>query len=517
MKLVIYFIAIVAVVLSTTVAIVNAQKGVYPDAGVYLTFSTYYTATLAHTMTETIVKNVNAQGIPSFKITDGHVSVDIKNIQHSVAMDTPFYLQTGAGSYQAGWKQVDFTIHTDYEACYKWHMDQNINICEHGKIEIVTTNNPNVTLTTTFNLNIDTTSPTFSDVSTIMSAPGNAIEYSASCESKVCDKTHDIRNAVASQFIPSIEKSITQQLNAKASTIVALFPPLRPLSGFKYKDLTYYLDSIGEIVEAGTVEHNTPAVTFAINGGIAVKNGGGNPAYPTQRPTLTPPVSAIEDFHTTEWQVLLTPFFFESMIDAAVASGLPYLIVPSMVPKGSPVTLDTSDPFFSETAPGMTKSYPNLPITLQITAPGSEQSTFSCKVDSSGIAVSNFELLVAFLVDTAGNKQVPAFSVLATVDATLDVQPKLLSNGSVSVTTTMSGFNPAVKLVSSSVGDVDTDGILQMLQLAGSMAAFPNMIVNNPSTQYKFTQLEPAYSNDNFMTIGITQALKSTIHSATFV
>ncbi|EGG17800.1 hypothetical protein DFA_08800 [Cavenderia fasciculata] len=497
MRIVGYLIALLLVA-TTTIATINAQQGVYPSAGVYLTFSTYYTSTLANTMTETIVNNLNAQSVPSFKVDDGHITVDISNIQQSVGMNTPFYLQTGAGSYQAGWKQVDFTIHMDYEACYKWHMADDVNICEHGKIEIVTTNSPNVTLTTAFNLMFDSTSPSFSDVSTVVGAPGNAIEYSASCESKVCDKTSEIRDAVADQFIPSIQTTITEQLNAKASTIAALFPPLRPLPNFSYKGSSFSVVSMGEIVE-GSAGDDLPPVTFAVNGGIAVSaaGGGANPVYPSQAPTFTPPASAIEDFHTTEWQVLLTPFFFESMIDAALETSLPGLIVPSMVPADSPVTLNTSDPFFSETAPGMTQSYPNLAISIDITTPGSEQSTFSCSVNGSGIVVSQLELLATFVVAPS----TPAFTVLIAVDATLDVQPTLLSNGSVSVATTMTGFNPSVSVASTNVGEIDTDGILQMLQLIGSMAAFPNMVINNPSTQYQFTQLEAAYNNEKTMIV----------------
>ncbi|KAM9971044.1 hypothetical protein ACTFIW_011018 [Dictyostelium discoideum] len=483
------------IILSICLALVNSQQGVYPDSGVYVSLNSNFLATFGNEFTQTIQNQINSYPVANVNGKTGKVSYSVTNIQQSVQLGEFFFQQTGVNTYNIGWNSVTFTITTDYQGCYKISGFKKLSICEKGDIKI----NSQATLSLSIAMTIDFTqsTPTISCSSTTLNVPANGINYNVHCSSKVCDKTHDITNEIASKFVPSVESGMTTEINNNVGKYLSLFPSLRDMN-MEYNGNEFYLDSRGTIVESsqGSGGVLTPTMVLAMNGGIVVKNSAGQFIYPTQSPSSLPSEEAVEDFQT-DIAVTLTPYLFESLVDAMFESALPMTITPSEVPSESPVHLNTSDPFFNQTAPGLTGKYPNSPIDVEIISPSSSQTMVS--VNSTGVLVILNSIPVNFIVNDE-----TVFQILFNFNIELTPALSQSSNG-ISVTGTLDKLNALVSVGSTSVGDIDVSGFVQLIELAQGLVKIPTITIQNPLTTYSLSDLSLSIGDQYIQILGNLQ------------
>ncbi|KAN0025393.1 hypothetical protein ACTFIU_003654 [Dictyostelium citrinum] len=466
----------ILIVLSICLALVNSQQGVYPNSGVYVSLNSNFIATFGNEFTQTVQNQINAYPVANVDGKTGKVSYSVTNIHQSVQLGDFFFQQTGVNTYNIGWNSVTFTITTDYQGCYKIGGFKKLSICEKGDIKI----NSQATLSLSVAMTIDFTqsTPTISCSGTTLNVPANGINYNVHCSSKVCDKTHDITNEIASKFVPSVESGMTTEINNNVGKYLSLFPSLRDMN-MEYNGNEFYLDSRGSIVESSQGSGLTPTMVLALNGGIVVKNSAGQYIYPTQSPSSVPSEQAVEDFQT-DIAVTLTPFLFESLADAMFESALPMTITPSEVPSASPVHLNTSDPFFNQTAPGLTAKYPNSAINVEITSPTTQTMV---SINSTGVLVSLHSIPVNFIVNDE-----TVFQILFNFN--IELTPALSQSGNgISVTGTLDKLNALVSVGSTNVGDVDVSGFVQLIELAQGLVKIPTITIQNPLTTYSLSDL----------------------------
>ncbi|KAK5574566.1 hypothetical protein RB653_009819 [Dictyostelium firmibasis] len=479
-----FILIILSIFLAT---FVNSQQGVYPDSGVYVSLNSNFLGTFGNQLTQNVQNQINSYAVANVNGNDGKISYSVTNIRQSVQLGDFFYQQTGANTYNIGWNSVTFTISTDYQGCYKIGGIKKLSVCEKGNVNI----DSQATLSLSVSMTIDFTqsTPTITCTSTTLNVPANGINYSVHCTSRVCDKTHDITNEIASKFVPSVESGMTTAINNNVGNYLSLFPSLRDLN-MEYNGNEFYLESTGSIVESSESSGLTPTMIMALNGGIVVKNSAGQFIYPTQSPSGLPNQQAVENFQT-DIAVTLTPYLIESLADAMFESGLPMTITPSEVPLESPVHLNTSDPFFNQTAPGLNAKYPNSDINVEIVAPIQQTSV---SINSTGILMNINSIPVNFIVNDE-----TVFQIIFSFSA--ELTPALSQSGnSISVSGTLDKLVSYVSVGSTIVGDIDVSGFTDLIQLAQGLIKVPTISIQNPLTTYSLSSLSLT-NNDQFIQI----------------
>ncbi|KAN0033107.1 hypothetical protein ACTA71_011315 [Dictyostelium dimigraforme] len=487
----------ILIVLSICLAFVNSQQGVYPNSGVYVSLNSNFLSTFGNQFTQTVQNQINSYQVANVNGKSGKISYSVTNIQQSVQLEDFFIQQTGSNTYNIGWNSVTFSITTNYQGCYKIGGIKKLSICEKGDIKI----NSQATLSLSVAMTIDftQTTPVISCSSTTLNVPQNGINYDVHCSSKVCDKTHDITNEIASKFVPSVESGMTTEINNNVGKYLSLFPSLRYLN-LEYNGNEFYLDSRGSIVESSQGSGLTPTMVLALNGGIVLKNSGGQYIYPTQSPSVLPSQEAVENFQT-DIAVTLTTYLFESLADSMFESTLPMTITPSEVPSESPIHLNTSDPFFNQTAPGLTAKYPNSAINVEIISP-TTQTTVS--MNSTGILVNLNSIPVNFIVNDE-----TVFQILLSFNIELTPALSQQSSNGIDITATLDRLIGFVSVASTTVGDIDVSGFLQLIEMSQSLIKIPTVTIQNPLTTFSISDLSLVNGDQFIQILGNLQQISS--------
>jgi len=460
---------------------VYSQIGDYPPAGMYVGLSSTFLNSIGAEITQKVNAQLNAYPIPDSSGDDDKIKYDITSVKQNVALSQFFFNQYDSTTYVVGFENAQFTIKANYKVC-KHVGDQDVDLCEHGDLTIASQVS-GIKIFATITLDFNQGTPTLHAVDVAISTPNaNAISYSAHCQSRVCDHTHEISDKVSSQFEPAVETGALTQLNEAFIKLIPLIPVLENLN-FAYAGNDFEMDVHGSLVESQTDKSSlTPTMTLALNGGVVVKKSNGDLVYPTKQPTFIPPTQYIEDL-TSQVSVTITPYLFETLLDGVLNSALPMTI--DKAPASSPVQLNTNDPFFSQTAPGLTTKYPNKPITVYLHNPLTEQVI----INQTGITFVNTSLIAEFEVD---NTQV--FSIQFSFNVDLDASFKQVGQA-VNVTTSIKGIEANAFVQESSVGSVDTSGFIQLIQLLQTVISIPPMAIKNPSTTYSLSFVKDTFYN----------------------
>ncbi|EGC28950.1 hypothetical protein DICPUDRAFT_84992 [Dictyostelium purpureum] len=465
---------------------INSSYGFsYPEEGAYVGINSNFISILTNEFTSLFQNQINSFQVPDISGSVGSDKYDFSSISQSVQLSGFYYTQTGSGQYQIGFQSITFSIHTDFKACVHKMVDgKQIDLCEHGNVKI----NSQATISSTSNVNVvfDTSSPSLTCLSTTINVPSNGINYEVDCTSRICDKTHDIRDKIEQDFIPQVQTSVTTAINGMISKYETFFTTLKPLN-ILFKGNELFVNSEGYLIQSNISSASlTPTLLYAINGGVVVKNSNGQYIYPSQSPNTLPSYIAVEQF-SSDVSVVLTPFFFESLVDAGLDIMLPFEITEEMVPPSSPIHLNTSDPFFNQTAPGLTAKYPNSLISVSLNSPAPP----TVSLNQTGIFIRT-AISADFYVESLNTKE---FSVVFSFGIELTPTLKQVSNG-FNISATLDTIDVYSALVSfSSVGDVDTTGFIQLIQLIQGFIQVPMVTIQNPLTTFSITSL--SFSDNN--------------------
>ncbi|KYR01193.1 hypothetical protein DLAC_02310 [Tieghemostelium lacteum] len=471
------------------ISLVVCQPGEVISSGLYVGINSNFLQTFTLEATTNIQNYINSMKLADISGSDGHIKYQITSIQQSVTLKDFFYKQYQSSfDYAVGFNDVSFTIHTDYQVCYKIGINKQLEICEHGKVTIQST--ATISLYSNITLDFYSSQTTVKSTGTLMNVPSKGISYSVSCDSRVCDKTGEIRDKIQDAFVPDVQTSITNGINTNSEKFESLFPNLRPLNYKTTSGDSFLLNSEGILVESNGKSSNplTPTMIMNLQGGIVVSTSKGGLHYPSQTPIFKPEFSDLEDF-TSDMQFTLCPFLFESFVGAMFFSDLPMEFTPKEVPPASPVTLNTSDPFFLQSVPGLAK-YPNQPITVQLSETDILPTVI---INSTGLTVNGTMLRGDFIFPMDGKPQT-AFSVQFIMDIELKLAVTLLRTGEVNISSTIVNMVPNAYEIGSQVGQVDVTGFIQLLQLFASVAKVPTFTLQNP-TKYPITSIDLTYSN----------------------
>ncbi|KAF2073620.1 hypothetical protein CYY_005077 [Polysphondylium violaceum] len=484
MKFLSIFVLLIVTLLSAT-SVVQSQIGTYPNGGFYLGLGSNFLSKIGSELTTNINAQLNSYPIADMSGDDGGIKYDITSIKQSVSLSQFYYEQNDVNTYSIGFDNVQFTIKTNYKVC-KHVGDQDADLCEHGDITIASTV-AGIKIWSIMNLDFNQSPAILSSQSVGTFLPNaNAISYSAHCTSRVCDHTHDISNKIASQFVQDVTSAANIQINANCDKYKSLIPSLENLN-FAYGGNDFFLDTSGRLVESNTDKSSiTPTMTLALNGGVVVKKSNGQYVYPTKQPTSTPSASTLEGF-TSDVSLVLTPYLFETLVDGVLNCALPMTI--DQLPSESPVQLNTSDPFFSQIAPGLAAEYPDLAITVLLDTPNIE----AVFINSSGITLYNTSLVASFMVDINGTKT-QVFGVEFSINVDLDAQFTQIGQA-INISTTIKSLDASAFIQNTIVGSVDTDGFIQLIQLMQSVVSIPPMAINNPSKTYTITYTNTFYGD----------------------
>ncbi|KAF2074955.1 hypothetical protein CYY_003740 [Polysphondylium violaceum] len=474
-------IFVLAIVAITLISYVQCQ---YPAAGVYVGINENFLAQAGQDLSnyaQTKLENYPFQDISG---SSSQVKYTFHDFKLSINFADFYYAQASSSQYAVGWENVQYQLQWNYHICAK----TVFNPCEDGTITVFTTsaNNP-VNVEATLNVNTEQDPISVSASATTMNFNSGAIQVNVHCSNSICViPVGDIANEVAQNFVTDACNGITTAINDMAPTIDSLFNPIRVLPfTFGNKGYQYLLNAEGEIVVSSGSGY-TPAITAALQGGIIVKTPSGS-YYPSQNPTYVPESSQLEGF-SQDYMLSFSGYFFESLFDAAFSSVMPMTIIPSEVPAASPVTLNTSDPFFTGVAPGLSQ-YPGLGIQVSIHSPVSPVAT----IDANGVTLNGTTLLGDFIIMDESSP-LTAFTVQFDIDGQINTEVHMPSTSEVSLNTTIVSSNPNATIISSAVGPVDPTGFVQLLQMFLSVMKLPSFTYNVPSA-YNLEYIDITYQS----------------------
>jgi len=466
----------------TLISFVQSQ---YPAAGVYVGINENFLASAGQDLSNYAQNKLENYPFQDISGSSSSVKYTFHNFKLSINFNDFYYAQASSSQYQIGWENVQYTLTWNYHICAK----TVFNPCEDGTITVFTTdpNNP-VNVASNVNINMDQDPISVSATNTVMNFNQGAIQVNVHCSNSICViPVGDIANEVAQNFVTDACNGITTAINDMAPNIESLINPIRVLPfSFGDKGYQYLLNAEGEIVVSSSQSGYTPALTGALQGGIIVKTPSGS-YYPSQSPSYTPDSSQLEGF-TQDYMISFSGYFFESLFDAAFSTLMPMSITPSEVPAASPVQLNTSDPFFSGVAPGLS-AYPGLGISINIHSPVSPVAT----IDSTGVILNGTSLIGDFII-MDDSSPLTIFTLQFDIDAEISTQVHMVSSSEVSLNSTILSSNPNATIISSAVGDVDASGFVQLLQMFLSVMKLPSFAYAVPSA-YNLEYIDITYQS----------------------
>eukprot|EP01132_Coremiostelium_polycephalum_P002818 gene2818-3503_t len=470
--------ALILLVVAIFVVSADDSIGNYPPAGIYIGVGSSFSSSVGDNFSQYVVNEIENFNYPD--INGNHYS--FSNFKVSISLNQFYYIQNAYSSYSVGWNDVQYKIQWNYHVC----AGGIFNPCEDGVVTVFTTGQGLVSVLTTLSLSFNTSTTTLSDVSSQMNFQQGAVTVNVQCTNAVCIiPVSDIANQVAQSFVPSVTNGITGAVNKFIPNYLSLLDPIRTIP-FSFKGDTYMVDMEGVLVQSGTDMSDTPTMTVASNGGIITKTASGSYIYPPGSPAFQPTNTQLESF-TSDFCLTLTPFFFESLTNAAFGSIFPMTITPSEVPAASPVKLNTSDGFFTQVAPGLTQ-YPNLGIQVNL---NSEANSIAY-INDMGLYLNGTQLSADFIV--LSDNPFTAFTVLFTVDALLNNEVNIISPQSISLASDLVSMNPNATITSSVIGSVDPTGFVQLLQMFESVIQIPSFNYTIPD-KYTLESASLAYDN----------------------
>jgi len=298
------------------------------------------------------------------------------------------------------------------------------------------------------------------------------IEIHVQCTDTIClISAQDIANAMATAFSPTFDKAVANAI--------------RDTAGNYSKDISmWHTIPIGTDAKLqADLEGGwwiLPAIGGSLTPGILISPQGtvysdynNVETKPPYTPTFSPPVAEL-NAPTHDIEVFLTEYIFETALWAAGTDRLfDRIITNSEVPADSPVHLTTSDDFFSQAVPGLSK-YPKMDLRVQTGLISVSKSL----IDAKGLHIPGTNLTVIFSIIN-GTTIIPGWTMNIEVGFDLSLTPKAVRN-SIVVNTTVENVTPVILAVSSSVGAINNDAFVQLFQLVFGAAPSPSFAIPLP-------------------------------------
>ncbi|KAM9984297.1 hypothetical protein ACTFIZ_004008 [Dictyostelium cf. discoideum] len=457
--------------LISIIGIVISQEGAYPPGGIYVGLSSNFLTTEGESLTTYAQNELLSMSLPDQSGSSSKASYTFTSFKLGLTLDNLFYNQLQTDVYQIGWESIDFELQWNYHIC----ANAIFNPCENGNIQVGTVSGATAAVASNIYVEFNSTSTSIIATNSTMAFEQGAVQVNVHCSNAICViPVSDIANEVAQNFVTELTNGITKAINQQVPTIEALFTPIKQIPMTLSNGDSFWINLEGTLVEESNPTADLPTITAALNGGIILENTDGNFVYPSQNPTYIPTDSQLESF-TSDYSIILTGFFIESLFDAVFASSLPMTINPSQVPSASPVQLNTSDGFFSGVAPGLSQ-YPNLGIQVNCYSP----VTPLVSINSSAISLFNLELSADFII-LNGDNPFTAFTVLFTIDASLSTEILTDSPSTFSLNSTLASMTPNATIVTSTIGSVDATGFVQLMQMVQGVIKLPAPAYSVPS------------------------------------
>eukprot|EP01112_Ceratiomyxa_fruticulosa_P010924 TRINITY_DN2915_c0_g2_i1.p1 TRINITY_DN2915_c0_g2~~TRINITY_DN2915_c0_g2_i1.p1 ORF type:complete len:543 (-),score=117.49 TRINITY_DN2915_c0_g2_i1:148-1614(-) len=430
-------------------SLVSAQS--YPASGVYLYLGESILTVLSQDFTASVMNAINAYtDTPPYSGSGSGVDFTFSSFQYDIYLgDMSWGYGYEPSSAQIDWTPFTFTITFNYHICSTdWP-----HPCEDGWVKIYTTDN-NVILESVIVFDYTGATVYLNDSFAGLAFQQGDINIYVQCTNSICViSPSDIANAIAQNFVATFQRSVEKVVN---DVIRDKFNDIELFRPINLKDGTLDIDLDGEFYIVQTFD-STPPVIFTSSGAV-VENSDGDIIFPPFEPSIVP--DTVLENSTYEANIYFTPYVIDCAFWSMGTLGeLNAELTPNEVPKSSPVQLNTNDPFFSSVVPGLSK-YPNMNITVDVTY----LQTLPAYIDNEGIHPGgNFSLAFSLTSDTKPDLQ-NAWVLGVGIILDLELKASLIDQN-FTFSFLLKNETSSVTVISSQVGDVITEGFVQLFQL----------------------------------------------------